>query len=181
MPSSGARTSDAAWGAGRSHLAIHDIVVRRRRIKSSSPGPPAIFPVSARAQAGGRPALHRLVSIPESGAFVRQERHCLVDVVLGQPERLPDHVGVRETHAEERRYMLLLFGLHFRGVSVSQANRNRVFGTALWLCTPPCLQSTAASLSRSGFPYNSADTGVVRSAACQELSAPRGTAHNKIK
>lgn len=179
MSSSLTLSVDAWWNASCSYLTIHNIVVCRRRIKPSSPSPPAVFPVSTRAQAGGRPALHRLISITESGAFVRQERHCLVDVVLCQPERFPYHVGVWETHAEERRYVLLLFGLHFWGVSVSQANRNRVFGTALWLCTPPCLQSTGASLSRSGFPHNSADRGVMPSSASQELHAPRGSAHNK--
>lgn len=162
------------------YLAIHNIVVCRWWIKPSRPSPAAVFSVSTRAQSGGRPALHRLISITESRAFVRQERHCLVDVVLCQSERFPYHVGVLETHAEERRYVLLLFGLHFWGVSVSQANRNGVLGTSLRLCTPPCLQSNAASLSRSGFPLNSADTGVMASSAYQELCAHRGNAHTEI-
>lgn len=168
---------DDRWNC--SYLAIHNIVVCGRGIKPSRPGPPAIFPFSTRAQAGRRPTLHQLISIPESGAFVRQERYCLVDVILCHPERFPYHVWVWKAHTEERGYVLLLFGLHFWGVSVSQTNSNEVFGTALWLCTPPCLQSAAASLSRSDFPHNSADSGVMTTSACQELQAPHGNAHSQ--
>lgn len=146
------------------------------RIKAPSPGSPAVFPLSARAQNGGRPALHRLVSIPESRAFVRQKRHSLVNVVFCKTERFPYHVGVRETHAEERGDVLLLFGLHFWGVSVSQANRNSVVGAALWLCTPPCLQSSAAGLSRSSF-HSTAPTQVLCSALASKNYMLIGSAH----
>lgn len=151
------------WNATRSYLTVHHIVVRGWRIEPPGPGPPAVFPVSAGAQSGGRPALHRLVSIAESRAFVGQERHSLVNVVLSQTERFPYHVGVGEAHAEERGDVLLLFGLHLlgeEGGGVSPAHRltEAVCSVQRCACARRHVYSplAAASLSRSSFPSTGA-------------------------
>lgn len=83
----------------QSYLTFHDIVIRRRRIKPPGPRAPAVLAFPAETGARGRAALHRLVAVSESRAFVGEQRDSLVDVVFGQAQGFPDGYRVCEAHA----------------------------------------------------------------------------------
>lgn len=96
-------------------------MVRGRRVKASAAAASAAVPVAGALPAGGRaasglralPALHGLVAaVVQAGPLVGEQRHGLVDVVLGQAQGLADGGGVREAHAEKRGHVLLLLALH---------------------------------------------------------------------
>lgn len=123
----GAATPPAGPGGGKAgrraaaHLGLHHFVVRGRRVEASAAAASAAVPVAGALPAGGRaasglralPALHGLVAaVVQAGPLVGEQRHGLVDVVLGQAQGLADGGGVREAHAEQRGHVLLLLALH---------------------------------------------------------------------
>lgn len=136
-------------GRAAAHLSLHHFVVRGRRVEASAAAPAAAVPVAGALPAGGGavsgrralPALHGLVAaVVQAGPLVGEQRHGLVDVVLGQAQGLADGGGVREAHAEQRGHVLLLLALHggagerrgrgARGSGAARPARRHVDGSA---------------------------------------------------
>ncbi|XP_053511616.1 nascent polypeptide-associated complex subunit alpha, muscle-specific form-like [Artibeus jamaicensis] len=139
------------------HLGVHHLVIGGRGVETT-PAPsapaagrsaaavtPAVAPRAPARPGAGAAAVHRLVAaVVEARPLVGEQRHCLVDVVLGQAQGLADGGGVREAHAQQRGHVLLLLRLHGFGLGAAPAGGRRSCESPAWQAARGCLGAVPA-------------------------------------